>query len=1169
MLRAFQSVSVSLSEVVISHFLSVSNTNAGSANSSSSDLSSLASEDYFTISLRARALSMKVSAADSTNNLRARNAFGTNANPTSRVKGVGLNLIWDVIEIDSIAPGESHIDRNQLLVLQKADFEGFSSWRPHGWTRDELLFATDPNLALVVHRASIESVDAAAEVKLLKEISDAWKTTHPRSAPSSPDLNENAESSVRLPQGLPPRLRFVLDVGRCTLTLAERTSYEQKTTLSITTDKMHIGGYTSFSDRVGRRKDKLSMRNAFKEEEQLQQRRAEMGDEVDYALPDAMLKPQVRRRTPYEPARLLDNFTMSMDFDGNFEMAPIDIHLAVRQRATGYQQTFTIARIGSMHGTAAGNVLGRQVLDLVDTARIEPETISGSVGLGIEKGININLWEPAVLDALAALGKTHTGTDAPPAVSRPSKVDILCRLPSGLSYRVSLGSVSVFVGRPDPSPASDNKLVRGIWFKTSAVMEYAYYVNTAQTLRTRHDLIAPIRAKLRLSEDITTQALACYHHHAPSNGRAALFRLTLLETFATPVFNGRKFDREGGTTTDYSDWEWPQVPFEPADYSCWEFMKPRGETAADKGVYANAIPKFDESDTNKARRPLFRVKGASIKWTIQRKSPTAELEYRFTGRSEPIALVCGMPLLYCTLLASTGLQRIADAWKRPSSDVGGEPKKRPLVYLDYLIPSMTIHIAFPLLEQIFISLGHTHISHEETRVMKLNMDQALFFVPSTNPREAGLWQELGVVKRLSISRQTGESLDPINVGMDAFRIRIPIGYHVSKLVLNATSALKAFKLIRQDLRNDVFSTVQSPAAEQPKNVPPFVLSIGEVCIEAKDQPIEERLNLNWRVGRVEQAKRNELDRVHEEKWRIIHLWDQLEEWEDAPEGFDPEDRPKVTRSFEASLYYLEELKAQSWKERIQAARAEHRRREETVSNRIHSSSRNPKLPISVATPSFSPPLVRASFTSFKLSVSNPGMSRDEIIDYMGDVSSSPFDQDTEFSLMVPLQLGWEMGSAKLSLRDYPLPLVNIRPVDDGSPAWTLDTTFIIAEELHDDDSTMYVPCEIIPKGLGGDDVYPLIVQVFKTISPVKTYTRPHIKIHSKRTTEFTWGASMQPAIQDFMRVMETLSHPPRDPSPRVGFWDKFRLILHWVVSIDFDGPVHLHLKGKSPSTGRG
>ena len=585
LLRAFQSVSISLSQVVISHFLSVSNSNAGSANSSSSDLSSLVSEDYFTVSLDVRALTIKLSAADSSNNLRARNAFGTNNNRSSRVKGVGLSLTWDAIDIDSISPGASHKDRNQLLAVRQADFEGFSSWRPHGWTRDELLFTTDPNLALVVIRSSIGSVDAAADLQLLNELSEAWAATHPKSSRSNHPANENAKSAVQLPQGLPPRLRLVFDIGHCKFVFADRIS-QQKTILSIATNGLHLGGFTSFADRIGRRKDKMSTRNAFKEEEQLQQRRAEMGDSVDYAVPDAMLKPQLRRRFHQEHARLLEDLTMSMSFEGNFELEPIAVHLSVQQEENGQQETFSLAEIGRTHGIASGDVLGRQVLDLVDTARLDPSTLSGTIGFGIASGINVNLWEVPVLEALVALGKAHTSADASPALPPRSQVDILSRLPSGISCRFSLGLISVFVGLTDPNPAFESRLVRGIWFQTFAVFEYAYYVNTAQTVRTRHDLIAPIRAKLKLPEDITTQALACYHHHNPNEGRAALCRFTLGETFVTPIFDGRKFDEAGGTKMNFETWQWPEAPMQENDYTAWEFIKPRKSSKIDHALLA-------------------------------------------------------------------------------------------------------------------------------------------------------------------------------------------------------------------------------------------------------------------------------------------------------------------------------------------------------------------------------------------------------------------------------------------------------------------------------------------------------------------------------------------------------------------------------------------------------
>lgn len=126
----------------------------------------------------------------------------------------------------------------------------------------------------------------------------------------------------------------------------------------------------------------------------------------------------------------------------------------------------------------------------------------------------------------------------------------------------------------------------------------------------------------------------------------------------------------------------------------------------------------------------------------------------------------------------------------------------------------------------------------------------------------------------------------------------------------------------------------------------------------------------------------------------------------------------------------------------------------------------------------------------------------------------------------------------------------------------METTMVIAEELADDDSVMYVPVKVIPEGCGHNGASPFVLEIAKTIMPVKTYAEPKFKISSKKTTEFTWGNSYQPAIQDLMKVIETLSHPPRDPSPRVGFWDKFRLVLHWKPIVDFVGPCHLHLKGK-------
>ena len=106
-----------------------------------------------------------------------------------------------------------------------------------------------------------------------------------------------------------------------------------------------------------------------------------------------------------------------------------------------------------------------------------------------------------------------------------------------------------------------------------------------------------------------------------------------------------------------------------------------------------------------------------------------------------------------------------------------------------------------------------------------------------------------------------------------------------------------------------------------------------------------------------------------------------------------------------------------------------------------------KLPINVTPSSQTAPLLRAAFDGVRLGISRLQMDRSEIIRYMGDVSTK-FDDGVEFTLMIPLLLSWTMDQANVTLRDYPLSLVRVQPVESGDrPSWNLETPFIIAEEM--------------------------------------------------------------------------------------------------------------------------
>ncbi|KAF8076499.1 golgi-body localization protein domain-containing protein [Lyophyllum atratum] len=154
-------------------------------------------------------------------------------------------------------------------------------------------------------------------------------------------------------------------------------------------------------------------------------------------------------------------------------------------------------------------------------------------------------------------------------------------------------------------------------------------------------------------------------------------------------------------------------------------------------------------------------------------------------------------------------------------------------------------------------------------------------------------------------------------------------------------------------------------------------------------------------------------------------------------------------------------------------------------------------------------------------------------------------RETEFSLLVPLHLNF-----------------TIPPNEDRNiAALEFDTDLVIGEEMGSEQSVWWVDCPILEPDYGVRGAHALSISIPKTIMPVKTYANPVIQITTSATTILSWGVSYTPAIQDLMRVIETLSPPPRDPSPPVGFWDKMRLMFHWSLVATFRGEVRFHMKG--------
>lgn len=190
-----------------------------------------------------------------------------------------------------------------------------------------------------------------------------------------------------------------------------------------------------------------------------------------------------------------------------------------------------------------------------------------------------------------------------------------------------------------------------------------------------------------------------------------------------------------------------------------------------------------------------------------------------------------------------------------------------------------------------------------------------------------------------------------------------------------------------------------------------------------------------------------------------------------------------------------------------------------------------------------PPLVRLVVDGLNLQINGPSFAMQKLPDFLFAIGSGQ-PRDSEYSLLVPLNLDLAVSAITVNLRDYPLPLFAVK----GKPgteatALTFRTDLVVAEQMGPPQSVEWRDCVIVEENFGVHGATQFHFNVPKTIMPVKTYANPEVNATTRETTEICWGISYSYTVQDVMRILETLSSAPRDPSPSVGFWDKASLFL--------------------------
>jgi hypothetical protein len=161
-----------------------------------------------------------------------------------------------------------------------------------------------------------------------------------------------------------------------------------------------------------------------------------------------------------------------------------------------------------------------------------------------------------------------------------------------------------------------------------------------------------------------------------------------------------------------------------------------------------------------------------------------------------------------------------------------------------------------------------------------------------------------------------------------------------------------------------------------------------------------------------------------------------------------------------------------------------------------------------------------------------------VFDFLSEFDES-MPRDAGFTLLLPLHIQLLSSAVNLSIRDYPLPVLNIDPTTvKDTAALFFDSDVVIAEQLGPSSSVLWTECTVVKEDLDLPGVPPFVIAVPKTVMPVKIYSQSGVKISSAKPVDFTWGVSYMPAIQSIAKIIDNFTHAPPDPSPAIGFWDK-------------------------------
>lgn len=368
------------------------------------------------------------------------------------------------------------------------------------------------------------------------------------------------------------------------------------------------------------------------------------------------------------------------------------------------------------------------------------------------------------------------------------------------------------------------------------------------------------------------------------------------------------------------------------------------------------------------------------------------------------------------------------------------------------------------------------------------------------PRVRSIWTRIVSIKNYRLDlrdhrRKHGTGFieeKSIDLASDAIRIAVPHQLVPHKIFDNITNVVKTLAQLRHRFHTGTKEYILEKGPEGPKNVPKITIRAHALLFEVEDGPFEWKLGIIFRTGLIEQKQRlareeafklkskrlvgreyrrgssrkraqsaqpnsRAPDQSHD-RHRKLHKTQQskrsrsVESNRGRPHStrgqesprmrYDPRGRCSIgytaTTSVKDAWDRLQKLNAQSWKKRIDNMMQFQKHGIRDIRGTFWGHDEMPDDVESketiMAVPE-RPSLVTMTMSDLNLVIDKPTFSLLETPAFLHRVGKG-VPLDMQYSLLIPLHVTMNTGEVRMTLRDYPLPLLHIPAIKPGQSART-------------------------------------------------------------------------------------------------------------------------------------